>query len=39
MNYFETISLIQRMNALRVLFIPHAANDNCDDGIANNSCF
>jgi len=27
------------MNALRVLFIPHAANDNCDDGIANNSCF
>jgi len=39
LNYFETISLIQHMNALRVLFIPCAANNNCDDSIADNSCF
>ena len=37
LNYFETISLIQHMNALRVLFIPRAANNNCDDSIADNT--
>jgi len=36
LNYFETISFIQHMNALRVLFIPRAANNNCDDSIADN---
>ena len=39
LNYFETISLMQRKNVLRVLFIPRAANNNCDDSIADNSCF
>jgi len=39
LNYFEIISLIQHANALRVLFILRAAINNCDDSIADNSCF
>jgi len=27
------------MNVLRVLFIPSATNNNCDDSIADKNCF
>jgi len=35
----KTISVIQHMNDLRVLFILCAANNNCDDSNADKSCF
>jgi len=38
LNNLETTSLVH-MNVLMFLFILRAANNDCDDSIADHSCF